>query len=91
MILTPRPSRQPQRPCNLEAWHQLMAVYAAAPRPFTRDVLLRLGRLYVQAWGVLPSTNRLNRGYGMPGSATIMRVFGSTTAFRALLQDQGDG
>lgn len=95
-------SVQPQRPVNPHAWTALRETYDALRGdggkkgcPWTRDETFQVGRLYLQAWGVVPIPYRLQRAYYLPNAATILRLWGSLGAyFTALLassttEDQG--
>ena len=89
-------SRNPDRPVNIEAWQRLNDAYVACKKregkpshPWTVDGALMLGKLYVEAWGQLPTPTRMRATYAMPQQEVILRLFGSYEAFHAAIVAPG--
>ncbi len=84
LLLKDRPTRNPERPVNLEAMAKLTALYMATdlakPR-FTIEDCCMLGVLYHTAWGVLPTPGRLKAGWCMPDYLTIVGLFGDVIKY----------
>ena len=84
--------RNPPRPINAEAWQRLNDAYVACKKregkphhPWTADSVLMLGKLYVEAWGQIPTPARMLAAYALPQYGTIMRLFGTCEAFHAAI------
>lgn len=84
--------RNPTRPVNGAALSELHALYDVLKRhegrpqyPWTAPSALALGRLYMQAWGQVPTPARMLATWSLPQYDTIIRLFGSCEAYQAQL------
>jgi hypothetical protein len=86
-----QPPRLPrlERPVNPEAVLKMQDLharylalgYGRRGKPWTQAQALALGRLYVQAWGTLPSIHRLRPEWCLPSAKTILGLFGDYTSY----------
>jgi hypothetical protein len=56
-------------------------------RAWTAEEMRELGTLYVSAWRTIPAPSRLKAQWCMPDAASVVRTFGSYTAFYAALEE----
>lgn len=91
-------SRNPDRPINIGAWQKLNDTYALCKKsegkpqhPWTAASALMLGKLYVEAWGQIPTPARMLAIYALPQYDTIMRLFGSCEAFHRAITGSNIG
>ncbi len=49
--------------------------------PWTHQEACTLGRLYVAAWGTVPTTNRMRAEWCLPSAKTILMLYGSYQAY----------
>jgi len=78
-------------PAALEALHGAYATAKArglgvSRHPWTREATLELGRLFVAAWGTRPTPSQMEKHYGLPPRASILRLWGSYAAYYAAIE-----
>ncbi len=90
-----RKRKSPQKPVNRIAMAVLMEAYNALVPPraskggeviYTEESLARLGRLYYNAWGVMPWSNRLKGLWYMPDVKTALRTYGTLENYHTAIQ-----
>ncbi len=96
MILADRKTKNPERPRDRQAMAVLQEVYCQInPKRsyggvsiFTKENMVQLGKLYYNAWGVMPTSNRCQRIYSAPDYKTVISVFGSIPAYHDAIQKE---
>lgn len=61
--------------------------YSSIRHPWPVPVLVALGRLYVRAWGDVPTPARLQARWCMPEAKAVLHAFGSYAAYYAALKE----
>jgi hypothetical protein len=82
------------RPPDRAAVQALQDAYASAQvegytvklHPWPPATLTLLGRLYIKAWGDVPTPNRLQARWCMPEAKAVLRAFGSYAAYYAAIE-----
>ena len=95
-MLTQRYALPPAyRPPDRDAMQVLQDAYSAAKaegytnvkHPWPVPLLVALGRLYVRAWGDVPTPSRLQARWCMPDKQAVLKAFGSYAAYYAALEE----
>ena len=81
------PPQVPDDPHALAALHGTYQALHGEGRwhRWTREETVILGRLYVQAWGGVPTPWRMQQAYCLPDAGVIRRAWGTYAAYYAAL------